>query len=324
MIESRDKYINLIGTLNKIGVALSAEKNHSRLLELILSGAMELTHADGGTLYLVENDNELRFAIIANKSLNIKLTRKSEAEVLVQPIPLFVNGKPNLKNVASYCYHENKAVNIEDVYNTQGFDFTGTRNTDKTLGYESKSFLTIPLRDHENKRVGVLQLINAIDNRTGKITYFGEELALIAESLASQAAITLTKQNLIAAQKKLFEAFLELIAKAIDEKSPYTSNHFKRVPALTMIIATAMNNKSTGALKDLQMTQDQLDELNIASWLHDCGKIVTPVYVMDKATKLQTIHDRIEVVNNRFEIIKRDIKLDYFEKMQSAHPEFFA
>lgn len=320
MLEIRDKYQDLISTLNKIGVALSAEKDYTSLLKLILSGAMELTHADGGTLYLVHDDLELEFAFIANRSLNIKPSKMSETGLPVRSIPLYINEQPNLKNVACYCYHENKTVNIDDAYHAIGFDFTGARNADMQLGYRSKSFLTVPLRDHENKRIGVLQLINAIDDETGEVVSFSKERALVAESLASQAAITLTKQGLIEAQKKLFEAFLELIAKAIDEKSHYTSNHCKRVPVLTKMIAVAMNNVSDGPLKDTHFSELQFEELMIAAWLHDCGKIVTPAYVLDKAKKLQTLCDRIEVINARFEIIKRDLKIAYLEKLLAGNP----
>jgi len=315
MIETKDKHAELIETLIEIGVALSAEKNHEKLLKLILGSAMELTNADGGTLYLVEHELELRFAIIANKTLKIMPSSAEEAKLPVTSLSLYVDGKPNLKNVACYCYHKNQSVNIDDAYHEKGFDFTGMKNTDAKLGYRSKSFLTIPLRDHENTRIGILQLINAIDEETGEVIPFSEERKLLAESLASQAAITITKERLIQAQKKLFEAFLQLIAKAIDEKSHYTSNHCKRVPVLTNMIADAMNKVSDGPLKDMHFTDEQREELNVAAWLHDCGKIVTPEYVMDKATKLEALTDRIEVVNSRFEIVKRDMKIAHLEKL---------
>lgn len=321
MLENSDKYRELIRTLNKIGVALSIEKNIDKLLELILRGAMELTHADGGTLYLINDKSELEFSIIANKTLKIKPSKVSDLTLSPQPIPLYLHGKPNLKSVAAYCYHENKTVSIDDAYHVEGFDFSRTRKADEKINYRSKSFLTIPLRDHENKRIGVLQLINAIDDESHQIVSFTRQQILVAESLASQAAITLTKQELMDAQKNLFKAFLELIAKAIDEKSHYTSNHCKRVPVLTSMIATAMNNVSAGPLKDLHFTHDQFEELMIASWLHDCGKIVTPVYVLDKAKKLHTLCDRIEVINARFEIIKRDLKIAYMEKLYNANSD---
>ena len=149
MIEAKDKYAELIETLIRIGVALSAEKDPEKLLKLILGSAMELTNADGGTLYLVENEVELRFAIFANKTLKIMPSSAIETKLPVTSLPLYVNNKPNLKNVACYCYHKNQFVNIEDAYHAKGFDFSGMKNMDEKLGYRSKSFLTIPLRDHE-------------------------------------------------------------------------------------------------------------------------------------------------------------------------------
>ncbi len=315
MFESTDKYAELIATLIRIGAALSSEKNPDKLLKLILASAMELTNADGGTLYLVENEVNLKFAIIANNTLKIKPMTAADAKLPINSLPLYIDNEPNLKNVATYCYHKNETINIEDAYNDKAFDFIGMKNTDAKLGYQSRSFLTIPLRDHENTRIGVLQLINAIDEETGKVIPFSKERLQVAESLASQAAITLTKEKLILAQKKLFEAFLELIARAIDEKSQHTSNHCKRIPVITNMIADAINNVNEGALRDLHFTADEREELNVAAWLHDCGKIVTPEHVMNKSTKLETIFDRIEVINTRFEIIKRDLKIKYLEKL---------
>jgi len=318
MAENIEKYLRLIETLNKVGVALSVEKNHARLLEMILSSAMDLTHADGGTLYLIYKKT-LSFAFIANKTLHIKPMRAIESDLPITSIALYVNGQPNLNNVASYCFHKNKTINIADVYQAEGFDFSNTQYVDKRLGYRSKSFLTIPLSNHSNKIMGVLQLINAIDEDTGAIIPFTKETVLVAESLASQASITLINQELIQSQKKLFEAFLQLIAKAIDEKSNYTSNHCSRVPILTIMIANAMNRSVTGPLKDYHLTKDQFDELIIAAWLHDCGKIVTPEYIMNKATKLETLCDRIELINARFEIIKRDICITHLEQLLAAN-----
>lgn len=321
MFDTAEKYHHLIATLNKIGVALSAERDNSRLLEIILSGAMELTNADGGTLYLVDKGETLSFAIMANTSLNIKLCNTSEKKIDAPTIPLYVNNVQNLKNVASYCFHHNKVVNIDDVYNVAGFDFSGARKMDEQLKYHSQSFLTIPLRDHENKTIGVLQLINAKDEKTNDIIPFHKERVIIAESLASQAAITLTKQKLILAQKKLFDALLQFIAKAIDEKSIYTSNHCSRVPVLTMMIASAVNDQDSGPLKDCFLSKEQFDELSIAAWLHDCGKIVIPEYVMNKATKLETITDRIEMISHRIEILKRDAKIELLETTQQVTEE---
>ncbi|VVC75856.1 hypothetical protein AQUSIP_11530 [Aquicella siphonis] len=204
MITKKDvpQCFQLLERLNKIGVALSTEKSHTKLLEMILSEAMHLTNADGGTLYLVYKKNRLSFAIFANESLRIKPQSMIDIGLPVTSIPLFIHGKPNLKNVASYCYHQNKTVFIQDAYQDKELVFSGMKKVDKKLGYQSRSFLNVPLRDHEGNTIGILQLINARDTATGTIISFRKEMGLAVESLASQAAITLTKQELIQSQKK--------------------------------------------------------------------------------------------------------------------------
>lgn len=320
MPDTANKYLDYIHTLTQIGIALSAEKDYSRLLEMILSSAMELCNADAGTIYLLHKKTTLNFSIVANKTLQIKSSNLIAIDFPVLSIPLFIDGLPNLENVASYCVHQNKTINIEDAYQVKGFDFSGMQNADKKIGYHSVSFLTIPLVNHENTIIGVLQLINAIDETTGKIIPFSIEKVSLAESFASQAAITLTKHELLEAQKKLFESLIQLIAKAIDEKSAFTSNHCDRVPLITMMIANAANNAAEGSLKDFHLTKDQLEELTIAAWLHDCGKITTPEYVVNKSTKLETICDRVEVIDLRIEIIKRDLKIAFLEKQLKSSP----
>ena len=132
-------------------------------------------------------------------------------------------------------------MSIADAYTADGFDFTGTRNFDKKTGYRSKSFLTVPMRNHEHEIIGVLQLINALRPETGEIVAFSASDQQLAESLASQAAIALTNRMLINQLEQLFESFIALINTAIDEKSPYTGGHCQRVPALTMMLAEAVS-----------------------------------------------------------------------------------
>src|SRR5690606_13667892 len=187
-------------------------------------------------------------------------------------------------------------VNIKDAYEEIGFDFSGTRKFDEQTGYRSKSFLTIPMKNHENEIIGVLQLINAIDPVSGEIIPFSAENQQLVESLASQAAVALTNHNLIEGLKNLFEAFIELIADAIDEKSPYTGGHCRRVPELTMMLAQAAARMDRGPLSTFSMNEKDIYELRIASWLHDCGRVTTPDSVLEAPTKPSTICDRIHRV----------------------------
>jgi HD-GYP domain-containing protein (c-di-GMP phosphodiesterase class II) len=296
--------------LNAIGIALSQERDINGLLETILVAAKNLTRADGGTLYRLVG-GKLQFEIVRTDSLSIAMGGSSGNPVPFYPIPIHdKDGKPNYTMIAAYAALTHKTVNIADAYTAEGFDFSGTRNFDKRTGYRSTSFLTVPMKNHEGEIIGVLQLLNAIDPASGLVTTFSEEDQRLAESLASQAAIALTNRLLIQQLEVLFESLIELINTAIDDKSPYTGGHCKRVPVLTMMLAEAAHEASTGPLAQFRMTEKDRYELKIAGLLHDCGKITTPVHVVDKATKLQTIFDRIELVATRFEILKREAEVE--------------
>ena len=307
MDQSLNNIPDLLRELNEIGIALSAEKDHDRLLELILVKAMDITNSDGGTLYVCTNEKSLKFEILHNHSLAVHKGGTSGEEILLPPISLYDDeGNTNNKMVAAYAVNSAQTVNIEDAYVNEDFDFSGTRNFDKKMGYRSTSFLTVPMTNHEHDIIGVLQLINTIDKNTNKIISFSALDQQLIESLASQAAVTITNKTLINAQKNLFDSFIQLIATAIDEKSPYTAKHCRRVPVITDMLADATNKIDRGPLKDFSMNDNEMYELNVAAWLHDCGKITTPEYVVDKSTKLETIFDRINLVDIRFEVLKRD------------------
>ena len=305
-----DDLVQRLEQLHAIGASLSAERDIHRLLESILTAAKTITRADGGTLYRLTEDGTLRFEIVRTSSLQYYLGGTTGTPVPFYPIHLKdKDGKPNHSMVAAYAALTGQTVNIADAYTADGFDFTGTRNFDKKTGYRSKSFLTVPMANHEREIIGVLQLINAQDPRTGEIVPFSPADQRLAESLASQAAIALTNRMLINQLEQLFESFIAMINTAIDEKSPYTGGHCQRVPALTMMLAEAVNETSDGPLRDFHMTDKDRYELKIAGLLHDCGKVTTPVHVVDKATKLETIYDRIHLIDTRFEVLKRDAEI---------------
>ena len=320
----RNRLFTSLEYLNRIGIALSQEKDINRLLETILTAAKTITNADGGTLYRLIDD-KLKFEIVLNDSLKIAMGGTTRVDVPFYPIPLHqADGTPNNNMVAAYAALHDETVSIKDAYTADGFDFSGTRNFDKKTGYRSTSFLTIPMKDHEGEIIGVLQLLNAQDENRKVIAFTSEDQRL-AESLASQAAIALTNRMLINQLEELFESLIDLINSAIDDKSPYTGGHCKRVPALTMMLAEAASKATVGPLADFKMTEKDRYELKIAGLLHDCGKITTPVHVVDKATKLETIFDRIEFVAQRFEILKRDAEIEMLQAKiaaQNAGDEF--
>ena len=311
-MDSVDNPLLRLKELNEIGIALSQQRDLNSLLETILEAAKRITHADAGTLYLHEPEQRvLRFEIMRTDSLKIAMGGTSGVPISFYPVQLYDRkGEPNNAMVVSHAALSGETVNIADAYTEQGYDFSGTRNFDAKTGYRSQSFLAVPMRNHENEIIGVLQLINAQDRKNGTVVPFSKDDQQLLESLASQAAIALTNRRLIAQLEELFESFIRLINTAIDDKSPYTGGHCARVPVLTMMLAEAANRTTQGPLKDFVMSDKDRQELKMAGLLHDCGKITTPVHVVDKATKLQTIFDRIHLLDTRFEVLKRDAEIE--------------
>ena len=311
-----------IERLNEIGVALSVEGQGGRLFERILLLAQELSQADGGTFYSVRDDQFLDFKIVRNRSLGLRYGGSGAEDVPFAPISLYdAEGNRNESMVVAYSAIEGVTVNIPDAYAVTDFDFSGTKAFDHEMGYRSRSFLTVPLKDHEDDVIGVLQLINAKDPESGETLVFSKEDQSVVESLASQAAVALSNQLLVDSHRGMLEGFIEAIADAIDSKSPYTGNHCRRVPEITMMLAEAVNGFSGGVLKDYKLSSRDLYELQIASLLHDCGKVVTPVHVVDKSSRLQTIFDRVHLIDTRFEILKRDEEIRFLKSKIAALEE---
>ncbi|HUP94054.1 MAG TPA: HD domain-containing phosphohydrolase, partial [Burkholderiales bacterium] len=280
----------------------------------ILLEAKAFTNADAGTLYLNNKEKELTFQIVRNDTLNIAYGGTTGAEIKFKPVPLITEtGAPNMHNVASFSALTGKVINVADAYSDEDeWDFSGTKRFDDSTGYHSKSFLTVPLKNHENLVIGVMQLINAKDS-TGAVVPFDSARLPLVEALASQAAVSIDNHQLIEAQKQLLDSFIELIAAAIDAKSPYTGGHCQRVPELTKMLTRAVCDSNAEPFKNFNLTEDEWYELHIACWLHDCGKVTTPEFVVDKATKLETIYDRIHEVRMRFEVLKRDAEIEYLK-----------
>ena len=302
--------------LTEVSIALSAQKEPMQLLEQILMGAKSLTHADGGTLYTIKDKNRAHFEIVSTDSLNFHMGGSSGSPITFADIPLYnEDHSPNDHMVVVYAAVHQTSVNVADAYVTKGgdrgFDFSGTRLFDEKTGYHSTSFLTVPMKDHEGEVIGVLQLINAQDPATGKVVSFSEADQRFIEALASQAAAVLTKQGLILGLKQLFGAVLKMLANAIDDKSHYTAGHCNRVPVIADLLARAVNRVTQGPLKDVRFSEDDLYELQVAAFLHDCGKIVTPTHIMDKATRLEGLYDKIHLIEMRFEILKRDAEIAF-------------
>ena len=309
--EFAEHQLTLIRRLTEIGAALSAERNIDRLLEMIVDEARNFTRADGGTLYITSDDETaLHFAIVQNTKLNVRMGGTG-GQITWPPVMLKnADGSPNFSNVSAYAAISGEVVNIPDVYDAEGFNFQGTRKFDAETGYRSKSMLVVPMKNHLSDIIGVLQLLNAQDDTSGKVVDFSYECQQMTESLASQAAVALSNNRLIHSLEDLLESFITTIATAVDEKSPYTGGHVKRVAELTISIAEKINEMTDGPFAAVHFSENALRELRMSAWLHDIGKITTPEYVVDKAKKLETIFDRIETIKTRFEVIKRDRRIE--------------
>lgn len=297
--------------LLKLATELASERCTERLLENILLSAMELTGCDGGTIYSVIEQEYLAFSTLINRPLNLHLGGTTEKDIPYAPIPIYVNNKPNTKALVAISAATRKPICIEDVYSCTEYDLTAARQMDQKTGYHTQSVLTIPLQNHEDELNGVLQLINP--KYKGQVVPFSNQQINLISSIGALAAVALTNRQLIDNMEELFQSFTRLIAKAIDEKSPYTGGHCRRVPILTMMIAEAVHQYKTGPLKDFTMTDADKHELSVAGWLHDCGKIAIPESVMDKSTKLECIFDRIELIKSKIEIAKRDAEIAFLK-----------
>jgi len=308
--------------LVRLGIAMAAERNEAKLLEMILDGAKELANADGGSLYLRTDDDKLNFEIVKTDSLGFYMGGAGGGEVTIPPVYMYntETGEANHSNVVSHCVLDRETVKIDDAYDPCltddcGFDFSGTRFFDETNQYKSVSFLTVPLMPRGGEVIGALQLINSLDIE-GNVVPFSHEIVSFVEAMASQAAVALDNQHLMEAQRNLMDSFIELIAGAIDAKSPYTGGHCARVPELSTMLCQAASNSKEGVFEDFTFeTDEQWREFKIAAWLHDCGKVTTPEYVVDKATKLETIYNRIHEVRTRFEVLRRDAEIEYLNAL---------
>lgn len=298
----------LVERLVAIGSALSSERELDVLLERIVDEARHFTGADGGTLFVVDPDEDvLQWAIVQNESMGLRFGGPSSEPLdpdVFQPIPLYEDDEPRMSHVAAAVVHDRETVNIADVYDEHDeFDFQGPIQFDESTGYRTRSMLVVPLLHHTSGVVGVLQLINAHDEEQ-RVVRFDDTFEQLTASLASQAAVAVKNAQLFEALELQFMAFTRSIAMAIDEKSPYTAGHVRRVVDITMRIAGAIAHSTEGPYADVTFDRDDLKALRLAAWMHDVGKITTPEWVVDKATKLETLFDRIELVRTRYELLK--------------------
>ena len=310
---------NNLQKLVDIGISLSKEKNIDILLEKILTEAREISNSDGGTLYtMIDNDTRLKFSIMQNDSMNVFEggSNGTMSTDKYYPVKLYHDdtNEPNLNNMSAICAIQGRTILVEDTYSEDKYDLSGPKGFDKKHNYYSKCFLNVPLKNHKDKVIGVLQLLNPMDK--GELITYNKELVKLVESLTSQASIALTNQLLIDEQKQLFKSFIQLVSEALEKKDATTGGHCNRVPNITMMIADAINNDKADKFKNFNFKEDEMEELFVAGWLHDFGKVATPEHVMNKSTKLEGLYDKIDHIKIRFEVLKRDVKIKYYNLMK--------
>lgn len=299
--------------LNRIGVALSAQRDIDALLELILRKSREITSADAGSLYLVERGPE---AGSGDDRLRFKLTQNDSVVVAFEehPVPL------SETSIAGYVALSGDSVNVADAYHLPpGSPFKISRSFDERSGYRTKSMLVVPMRDHKDEVIGVVQLINKkTDARAALrpvalvdelvVPFTSTDVELVS-SLASQAAVALENTRLLQDIRKLFDSFVRASVTAIEQRDPTTSGHSERVALLTVGIAERVDALDSGPFRELRFSRDQLQELRYASLLHDFGKVGVREKVLIKGKKLFV--GEVMLIRQRFAYIKRSLEADF-------------
>ncbi len=292
-----------------IGIKLSTEKNREHLLASILENGMDITHCDASTLYLFE-DGKLRFKIM--KTLSQNISRGEDGELIddMPPVPM------TERNVCSYAALHREIINIPDVYDNTRFDFSGPKKYDALTGYHTQSLLVIPIENNEDELIGVLQLLNAMDEE-GKVIPFDSEYEIIIRSLGAQAAIEMTNLKYVQEVKRQLRSFVEAMSTAIDERTPYNGSHTRKVAEYAGMIADYINKQHQAGACDDYFDENRKDKLELAALLHDIGKMVVPLSIMNRATRLDrdlgTVETRFRLLEAYYMIDKMKGRIDEAE-----------
>jgi HD-GYP domain-containing protein (c-di-GMP phosphodiesterase class II) len=305
--------------LNRIGIALSAERDIEKLQAFILTTMRQLTNADGASLWLKTEDGEQPKLFLAS-SQNHSLDKNTYQAFKV---PL------DEKSVVGYAVSAGESLIYEDAYHPPPGKPMGGKSFDAQFGYRTKSMLTVPMRNYSDEVVGAVQLINAkrqfetrltVDNVEHEVVSFQPDDLEMIESIASQAAVAIDNKNLLESIQALFDGFVQASVTAIEQRDPTTAGHSGRVEALTTRLARAVNAINTGKFAEVFLTEDQLKELRYACLLHDFGKVGVREHILVKAKKL--LPGQLEVIQSRFEFIERSVQLKYAnEKLEAMRAE---
>jgi HD-GYP domain-containing protein (c-di-GMP phosphodiesterase class II) len=290
------------GTICKfldITTALSAERNFERLVQRVLKEAHDAAGGSGGVVYLLDDEGRML------KPAAQTWEAGNEGIATVPEVPL----DDELNAIGSAARHTSgAAIHVLQQTQRDGMQFLDVR-----FPAAAVTMVTVPLLGRAGEMVGMLCIfLPALAKEPSR-----ERLALV-EAFAGAAAVAIDNQRLVVMQKALLESLIGLVASAIDAKSPYTGGHCQRVPELTKMLARAACEARTGPFAQFEIDEQGWEALHIAAWLHDCGKVTTPEYIVDKSTKLETIYDRIHEVRMRFEVLKRDATIACLEAVTAG------
>src|SRR5437762_923624 len=301
--------------LNRIGIALSAEKDIGRLQSFILTTMRQLTHADGASLWLrTEEEGMPKLFLASSQNHSID---KSTYSAFTVPV--------DERTVVGYTVSTGKSQIYEDAYNPPSGKPVGGKTFDAQFGYRTKSMLTVPMRDYNDNVVGAVQLINAkrrfesrltLDNVDTEVVSFQPDDVETIESIASQAAVAIDNKSLLDSIQALFDGFVQASVTAIEQRDPSTAGHSGRVEGLTTRLARAVTEIETGKYRDVRLTDDQFTELRYACLLHDFGKVGVREHILIKAKKL--LPGQLEVIQARFEFIERSVQVKYASEKLEA------
>ena len=299
---AKQTIINNIDELLEIGIALSSGNKTKKVLDLILKQARVITHADAGSVYFYKN-RKLNFEVMQNDTIEFKQNHFGNNDSLPS-VPV------TCENVVGYAVLTDKLVNIDDVYKNDEFDFLGPKKYDDLTGYKTTSMLVIPLKNINEKVIGVLQLINAKDNK-GNVIPFAKEYEKVFEALASQAAITISNFKYLNKIEDLLNSFVGSVATAVDARTKYNANHTKRLVKLIKKMVELINARNEKEFLNDYFTEERKEQLIMAAWMHDVGKIIVPLSLLNKGSKLGK---RTSLVLQRLDYIKLKTEKKYWKR----------
>ena len=300
-----DKTFSLLQTI-------ATADNTDELIKNILTESSSLAEADGCFFFSVTPSCFMNLNYSNVKSLDLNVSGTANLGLFPS---IFLPESKNKKKLSpsEICASRQEIINSADIYTEKDLDTSFLQQFDNQNNYRTISLLAFPILSSQNKPLGVVVLTNASDER-GKICSFSPSIQKKIIGLCQGIGLALERQQLKESYSQLLESFINILAKAIDAKSPYTGLHCQRVPIITKMLAAAAVAETSGPFKNFEMSDSEWYALHIASWLHDCGKITTPEYIIDKGTKLETVYNRIHEIRNRFEILRRDAHIEYLQK----------